>query len=111
MKNIVTNSKALIKIIYNNIKINDFEVDNITCNGDSGDSSFIVFISNDSNKNSFQVNNFNIKNSYTNGQLIKINGGSNEIIMENLSISNIISYGSVIEISSKKVRKNNHFYN
>ena len=100
--NIKSSSNAILKSEYNNVKINNIEVENISCTGDNGDSSFILFNSDDNN-NTFSISNSIIKNSISNGPFIKITGNANSFKLENTTIYNITSYGPIIDDNSKKV--------
>jgi len=100
--NIKSSSKTILNFEYNNIKINNIEVENISCTGDNGDSSFILFNSDDNN-NTFSISNSIIKNSISNGPFIKITGNANSFKLENTTIYNITSYGPIIDDNSKKV--------
>ncbi|OUM68060.1 hypothetical protein PIROE2DRAFT_4344 [Piromyces sp. E2] len=100
--NVKSNGRALLYFINNNIIINNSEFDNINCMGDINYSSLILFNSEDANVK-LNLNNIVIKNSNSNGPLIKIDGNSNEFLIKNSKISKISSYGPIIEVLSKKV--------
>jgi len=102
LNNIVTNSKAILHFIYNDIYIDNLEVDNVHCIGDIDNTSLILFNSGELHKQ-LSINNSIIKNSITNGSFIKILGDTNEIIINNTNINNIKAYGQIIENSSNKV--------
>ncbi|OUM66936.1 hypothetical protein PIROE2DRAFT_5796, partial [Piromyces sp. E2] len=101
LKDIESNSKALIRTIYNNCQINKLFAENIVCSGDSNDSSLILYNS-FGDKNALELININIKNCHTNGPLIKIKGDYNEMYINNSTFMNNISYSSIIDNSSKE---------
>ncbi|KAG4085267.1 hypothetical protein H8356DRAFT_1298496 [Neocallimastix lanati (nom. inval.)] len=101
LRNINSNSKAIFKFIYHDIFINNIEIENIKCNGEGKDSSFIFFDSGEDHKK-LTILNSNIKDSISNGPFIKAIGNSNDMIIRNTNINNITSYGSVIENISTK---------
>ncbi|KAG4094011.1 hypothetical protein H8356DRAFT_947657 [Neocallimastix lanati (nom. inval.)] len=70
-KNIKSNSKTVLYTLHNDIAMNNIEVDNVSCIGDSGDSSFILFNSNETNKK-ITIKNFYAKNCISNGSFITI---------------------------------------
>jgi len=82
--------------------MNNIEFSNITCTGDNGDASFILYDSGE-NEKIIEINNLKGNYSQSNGPFIKIIGNSNSVIINDSSINNIISYGPIIEISSEKV--------
>ncbi|ORX51109.1 hypothetical protein BCR36DRAFT_288589, partial [Piromyces finnis] len=100
--NITSNSKALLYFVYSDVKMNIVEFNDITCIGDRGDSSFILYDSSENDVN-MEINNLIGKNSQSNGPFIKIIGDSASIIINNSYINNIKSYGSIIDIFSNKV--------
>ncbi|OUM59805.1 hypothetical protein PIROE2DRAFT_14573 [Piromyces sp. E2] len=102
LDSIKTNSKSLLYFIYNNIELKNIEADNITCLGDSGDTSFILYDSGEIEKR-LSIKNLHVRNSVTNGPLIKLIGKQNEFYIEHSEINDIYSYGSIIENLSKKV--------
>lgn len=77
-------------------------VKNITCLGESGDTSFILFDSGE-DKKQISINNIDAENVLSNGSFIKIDGDSNELTLKNSNINYITSYGSIINNKSKKV--------
>ena len=77
-------------------------IENISCNGDSGETSFILFDSGEEYK-SLLIENLNAKSVQSNGSFIKIKGDTNEILIKNSNFSEIVSFGSIIENKSKKV--------
>ncbi|OUM63860.1 hypothetical protein PIROE2DRAFT_9529 [Piromyces sp. E2] len=81
--------------------MNNIKFSNITCIGDSGDASFILYNS-DENKGKLDIKNLDGKDSLSNGPFIKVIGNSNSVAIYNSSLNNIISYGPIIKISSKK---------
>ncbi|ORX87900.1 hypothetical protein BCR32DRAFT_274109 [Anaeromyces robustus] len=98
IKNVTTNSKYLISSSYN-LTINNSKISDIICKGDQSDSSFIYFNSYDTTS-SLNISNTIISNSYSNGPFIRVNGDINKINFENLKVSNISSYGQLIENNS-----------
>ncbi|ORX63531.1 hypothetical protein BCR32DRAFT_273406 [Anaeromyces robustus] len=112
-KDIKSNGKAFLLFLHNNITINNVEIENASCVGDSGDTSFIIFDTGESEK-SLNINNLNLKNSLSNGPFIKIKGFSSKVTIKNSNINNVRSYGSVIENTSIKAyieMTNFTFYN
>jgi len=113
MKNIKANAKALLHFIYKDTYINNLEADNISCVGDSEDTSIILFDSNELG-NSLTINNLNIKNSSSNGSFIKIIGNTSEVTIKNSNLNGLISYGSLIDnlsIKSNNIISNLNFNN
>lgn len=102
LNNIRINSKAIIYSFCTNLYINNLEAKNIKCIGDSGDTSFILFDSGEA-ENSFEIKNVIIKDSVSNGSFIKIIGNSNIVNISNSTVSNIKSYGPIIDNTSIKV--------
>ncbi|ORX56026.1 hypothetical protein BCR36DRAFT_253368, partial [Piromyces finnis] len=102
INNIKSNGKALFHFVNNNITINNCEFENINCNGDINYSSLIIFDSNESNKK-ISISNSVIKNSYSNGPLIKITGSKSDVILDKFEITKVTSYGPFIENTSEKV--------
>ncbi|ORX45341.1 hypothetical protein BCR36DRAFT_358228, partial [Piromyces finnis] len=100
LTHIKTNSIAILHFIYNNISLNNIEVEDIQCIGDSDNTSFILFNSGEKYKY-LDITNMKIQNSISNGPFIKICGDNNEISIKNSFIKNIRSYGSIIENQSK----------
>ena len=99
---IEVNSKALINIIYNDIFLDNIEIENVRCIGDERDTSFLLFNSGDTKKK-MHINGLNVKNCRLNGSFIKIEGNSNELELNNMNINNIISYGPILESISENV--------
>ena len=91
--------------IYNNVVIDNLEVEDIKCVGDDDKSSFLLFDSGE-DKKSLNINKLSIKNGVSNGGFIKINGYSNKLVISNSFINNIKSSGSIIESKSKNVKIN-----
>ncbi|ORY47563.1 hypothetical protein LY90DRAFT_10045 [Neocallimastix californiae] len=113
LNNIRINSKAIIYSFCTNLYINNLEAKNIKCIGDSGDTSFILFDSGEA-ENSFEIKNVIIKDSVSNGSFIKIIGNSNIVNISNSTVSNIKSYGPIIDntsIKSKVTIENLNFNN
>jgi len=102
LRNIKSSSKALFHFIYKNIYINNLEVINLSCIGDSSDSSLILFDSGTTNS-SLSITNLKVKYSFSNGSLIKTIGNESTITIKNSTLSNLVTYGSTIDISSIKV--------
>ncbi|ORX40393.1 hypothetical protein BCR36DRAFT_364685 [Piromyces finnis] len=96
---IITNSKTMINFMYNSVIIEDCEFKNILCNGDSDNSSLIIFDSGE-NSNTFDIKNVIIENCKTNGDMITINGNKPIIKMFNVKIDKIHSYGALINNQS-----------
>jgi len=86
--------------------MNTVEFSNITCVGDSGDSSFILYDSGETN-GKISIDNLKGKFSQSNGPFIKIIGNSNSFIINNSTMNNIQSYGPIIKVSSDKVNNDN----
>ena len=106
LRNISTNGRGLINTLYNNITINGLDAKNITCYGDEGDSSLLLFDSNIASKKA-EFNNININDCTSNGPIIKILGTTNEVFINNLNINNTKSYGPLIDNLSDNVIFNN----
>jgi len=102
-KNIKSNSKTVLYTLHNDIAMNNIEVDNVSCIGDSGDSSFILFNSNETNKK-ITIKNFYAKNCISNGSFITIIGNSNQLVITNSTLLKIQSYGPIIENLSLMVK-------
>lgn len=83
--------------------INHLEGENISCYGDGGESSFLLFDSGEEEKQ-LSINNLNVKNMKINGSLIKVIGKSSIVNIKNSNVYNITSYGSLIKYSSNKVK-------
>ncbi|ORX56015.1 hypothetical protein BCR36DRAFT_280564 [Piromyces finnis] len=98
--NITTNSKFLLHFMYNDIFINNIEVENISCIGEAGNTSFILFDSGEKNC-ILTIKNSIMKNNYSNGSFIRIVGDSTKLFIENTIFHEIESYGSIIENQSK----------
>ncbi|ORX82804.1 hypothetical protein BCR32DRAFT_292364 [Anaeromyces robustus] len=113
LDSIKTNSKAVLNFVYNDIYIDNMEANSISCVGDGGDTSFILFNSGE-NKKFLSINNSLITNSSSNGSFIKLLGDTNDFILKNTNVSSIFSYGPIIENTSKKSNitiSNINFYN
>jgi len=102
IRNVRTNSKALFYFSNNNISIDKMDVDNVSLIGDRGDTSFLLYDSEDLNT-TLSIKNMYISNCVSNGPFIKIKGISNQFIMEDSVITDVNSYGSIIENISKNV--------
>ncbi|ORX57678.1 hypothetical protein BCR36DRAFT_459391 [Piromyces finnis] len=101
LSKIKTNSKSLFHFIYNNIEISNIEAENISCLGESGNTSFILYDSGET-KNYLSIKNLHICNSTTNGPLIKVIGDQSKVNIENSEIHDISSFGSIIELLNEK---------
>ncbi|ORX49040.1 hypothetical protein BCR36DRAFT_413035 [Piromyces finnis] len=113
-KNIISNSKAVLYFLYYNITLNNIEVDNVSCTGDGGESSFMLYDSDESINSRLQINNLYTKNCVLNGSFIKVKGKVNEIDIHNSSFNRIDSYGPTIQCISHKTAftmTNNNIYN
>ncbi|OUM65922.1 hypothetical protein PIROE2DRAFT_6993 [Piromyces sp. E2] len=99
LSNININSKAILHFIYSNININGMEVEKITCVGDRGDTSLILYDSGENNLK-ISINNLKVENSSSNGPFIKIKGNSNKVTFNNFNLVNVTSYGSIIDNTS-----------
>jgi len=101
---ITTNSKTMINFLYNPVIIKNCVFKNNLCNGDSDNSSLIIFDSGDGS-DTLDINNVIIENCITNGDLIIINGNNSTVTLSNIEINNIHSYGSIINNQSLNVLK------
>ncbi|OUM69480.1 hypothetical protein PIROE2DRAFT_2569 [Piromyces sp. E2] len=101
LKNIKSNSKAIFDFYYNNVIINNIDIDNISCVGDKDDTSFILFNSGEDIK-SLSIDHAKITNNISNGPFIKVIGDNNEFTLKNMEIKNNELYGSIIVNESKK---------
>lgn len=104
LKNIKSNSKAVLQFFQNNVDINGMEIEDIKCVGDGEKTSFLLFDSGEARR-TININNIHIKNSISNGPFIKFIGDLSEVNINNSEISNIISYGSIIKDTSLNVIK------
>ena len=102
LRDISTNGMGLINSLYNNLIINGLDAKNITCYGDEGDSSLLLFDSNIASKKA-EFNNININDCTSNGPIIKILGNSNEVFISNSNLNNVKSYGPLIDNLSNNV--------
>jgi len=102
LRDISTNGKGLINTFFNDLIINGLYAKNITCYGDEGDSSLILFNSDTVFKKA-NFSNMNINECTSNGPIIKILGTSNEISINNLNVNNVKSYGPLIDNLSDNV--------
>jgi len=109
LKNIKSISKALFHFIYKRVNITNFEASNIACIGESGESSLILFDSGEMGK-TLTIDHLNIKNSISNGSIIKIMGNENTVILKHSLLNNLITYGSIIDNTSQKVFINLIFF-
>jgi len=69
----------------------------------SGESSLIIFNSNDSKKNNFTINNSHFTKCKFNSDFIIINGDESSFDISNSIFENIASYGPLINNISLKV--------
>jgi len=100
--NIISNSKAMIIIVHNQVSFSNCKFSNIICNGDSEDSSLIRFESL-KNGNTMKIYNTTINDCISNGAFLRIYGENTNLAYENISFSNITSFGSLISNKSIKV--------
>jgi len=101
IKDININSKALLHTTYRSLNITNSKITDIKCTGDSGESSLILFDSGELLQN-MVLSNIIIKRCIANGPLVKIMGDTNEIFINDTTIEDNKSYGSIIKnISSK----------
>ncbi|KAL6625859.1 hypothetical protein U3516DRAFT_794237 [Neocallimastix sp. 'constans'] len=96
---IITNSKSLIRISNNSCEIENSQFHNIM---GSGESSLIIFNSNDSKKNNFTINNSHFTKCKFNSDFIIINGDESSFDISNSIFENIASYGPLINNISLK---------
>ncbi|OUM60765.1 hypothetical protein PIROE2DRAFT_13403 [Piromyces sp. E2] len=97
--------------MYHNLSLINSTFNNVLCNGDGDDSSLITFISSPYN-NYLDFQNVIIRDSHTNGDLIKINGDMSIINFFNVTVYNVLSYGTIINdksLESVITVKNSHF--
>jgi len=110
-KNITSNSKFLLLFSFNDVVFNNITASDITCIGDGGDTYFITFDSGEKETKNFIIKNSHFQNIISNGSFFKITGDSNIISFQNTTITNVKTYGSVIDNKSKKVIKLIQFFN
>ncbi len=108
LRNISTNGKGVINALYNDLIIDGLDAKNITCYGEEGDSSLILFDSDIASKKA-ELNNIKIDDCTTNGPIIKFLGTSNKITISNSCINNVKSYGPTIDNLSDNVMINYYF--
>jgi len=106
LRDISTNGRGVINSLYNDLIINGLDAKNVTCYGEEGDSSIILFDSNIVSKKA-KLDNININDCTTNGPIIKILGTTNEIYINKLNVNNANSYGPLIDNLSDSVIINN----
>jgi len=97
------NSKSLIYSIYKDLTINNLEISNIKCTGDSGESSLILFESGEAS-HKMDLSNLYIRECVSNGPLIRIIGNTNEIYVKDSRIKYNESYGPIIKNTSLNVK-------
>ncbi|ORX50769.1 hypothetical protein BCR36DRAFT_397449 [Piromyces finnis] len=103
LTDITTNYIAVFQFFQNNVNIENMEVENIQCVGDTDRTSFLLYDSGE-DKKTININNVSIKNSISNGPFIKIKGDISEINMNNVNIKSVRSYGSIIkDLSTKSI--------
>jgi len=85
----------MIEIVYKNATFNNCTFKNISCVGDSEDSSLIKYTSSDYG-NSLILDGITIKNCNSNGDLIVINGNNSFVNISNVTINDVSSYGSLL---------------
>jgi len=91
-----------LSFLYNDVIIDNIEVTDVKCIGENGNTSFILFDSGENSKK-LSISNSKIINNKSNDSFIKIIGYSNDLIIENTKINNIVSYGPIIKNTSTKV--------
>ncbi|ORX55896.1 hypothetical protein BCR36DRAFT_281213 [Piromyces finnis] len=93
---IISNSIAMISIMYNSISLDNCVFSRILCNGDSDASSLILYNSN--NNRTFTFKNSIINDCISNGDLLRFNGDRTaEISFHNVSVYNNVIYGSLVD--------------
>jgi len=97
-----TSSKAIFYFSYNDIYMNKIYGSNISCSGDIGDSSFILFDSGEDNKKLY-INDMHIFQGLLNGSLIKIKGINSDVSITYSDFCYINTSGSVLENISNMV--------
>jgi len=102
INNIRTNSNPVFNVQLNDLILNNVNIQDIYCLGSGSDSSLFVLDSGE-NDNKFSLKNINIKNCISNSSFIKIKGEHNEVEIEDTTIDNIVSYGTIIDNQSKHV--------
>ena len=103
IRNINSNSNALLHFLYKNFSIKDLSISDIKCTGDSGESSLILFNSGEAS-HKLDISNLSVKKCSTNGPLISITGDSNEVFVKDSVIEDNISFGTGIKNDSTKVK-------
>jgi len=102
MEDIKISSGSMINILFNSVSFKNCNFKNIVCIGESDNSSLIRFQSCDYG-NTLNIKDVTINKCFSNGDLITIEGNNSSIIMSNLIINNVSSYGSIINDLSLKV--------
>ncbi|OUM57795.1 hypothetical protein PIROE2DRAFT_17108, partial [Piromyces sp. E2] len=94
--NITTNAQALLHFLYIDIPFNNVEMSNIKCIGNSS----VFLFESDENEMIIDLNNLNVNSCVSNGPFMKTLGNNNHIVIKDSNLSNISSYGPVIDFSS-----------
>jgi len=100
--NVKTSTKSIIRSLGRKLELDHITFSNIFCNGDKDDSSIIYYDSGDT-LHEFIIKSATLKDSKTNGALVKISGDNNIIKFRGFKVDNTSSYGQVIENISRKV--------
>ncbi|ORX56018.1 hypothetical protein BCR36DRAFT_346535 [Piromyces finnis] len=100
-KNITSNAKAIFNLMYNSNTFENIIAEDLSNIGDMGDASCFYFNSGEDEKN-LNFKNIYIKDGRSNGPFFKIQGYNNLVNIKNTIFSNITSYGSIINNTSKK---------
>jgi len=82
--------------------MNNCQFENFVASGDEDDSGLVLFYGNENeNSNKLSLNDISIRNVTTNGSVIKIRKYYSKIYMKDLKVINSMSYGPFISISSE----------
>jgi len=92
----------MIEINYKNATFNDCAFKNILCIGESDTSSLIKFTSSEYG-NTLNLNHVTIEKCNSNGDFIVFDGNNSNIDISNIIISEIYSYGSLLNNKATKV--------
>jgi len=95
----MTNAKALLYFMYDDIRLSNIALNNVKC---LGNGSLFLFGSEDNELN-IEISEMNGNNCITNGSFIKVIGKRNNVVIEDSNLINISSYGPVIDNISKTV--------
>jgi len=90
----------MIEITYKNVSFNNCKFKNILCLGESNKSSLIKFTSSDYG-NTLNMNGITIEKCNSNDDFIVFEGNNSIINISDLTINEISSYGSLMNIKSK----------